>query len=67
MRTVTYRCSITHFDVEGEIRDEDCDGQSYIGQSCPACGAIHLIDPRTGKPPSRSKQNRQRLICNADC
>ena len=44
--------------VQGTIATGDYKGQTYVTQSCPACGGFHLIDPLTGKSPERWKKSR---------
>ena len=44
--------------VQGTIATGDYEGQTYVPQSCPACGGCHLIDPLTGKSPEPSKRSR---------
>ena len=56
MRNFLYRCPVTLFNVQGTIATGDYEGQTYVTQSCPACGGFHLIDPETGKSPERSKR-----------
>ncbi|MEI6200378.1 MAG: hypothetical protein WCP68_00325 [Enhydrobacter sp.] len=45
--------------VQGTIATGDYEGQTYVTQSCLACGGFHLIDPLTGKSPERSKKSRR--------
>jgi hypothetical protein len=43
------------FNVQGSIATGDYEGQTFVTQSCPACGGFHLVDPLTGKSPERSR------------
>jgi hypothetical protein len=58
MRNFLYRCPVTRLNVQGTIATGDYEGQTYVTQSCPACGGFHLVDPLTGKLPERAKQPR---------
>lgn len=60
MRNFLYRCPVTMLNVQGTIATGDYEGQTYVTQSCLACGGFHLIDPLTGKSPERSKKSRRR-------
>jgi hypothetical protein len=55
MRNFLYRCPVTLFNVQGSIAAGDYEGQTFVTQSCPACGGFHLVDPLTGKSPERSR------------
>jgi predicted RNA-binding Zn-ribbon protein involved in translation (DUF1610 family) len=31
------------------MKAQDLPTQTYVMQNCPACGSVHLVNPRTGK------------------
>ncbi len=58
MRNFLYRCPVTLMNVQGTVASRDEESQTYISQSCLACGGIHLINPLTGKSPERPRKPR---------
>lgn len=60
MRNILYRCPVTRLNVQATIAERDYDGQTYVAQSCPACGGVHLVDPLTGKGPSAARASSHR-------
>ena len=61
MRNFVYRCPVTRMNVQGTAVKEDDTNPSYVTQSCPACGGVHLIDPATGEGPKGSKSPKGRV------
>lgn len=51
MPTFLYRCPNTGLRVQGWISDDptEQDDDSFETVTCPACGCIHLVNPKTGK------------------
>jgi hypothetical protein len=49
MRNVIYRCPTIGFNVQGSAEISDGESLTYVGQRCPACGSLHLVNPRNGK------------------
>ena len=49
MRSFIFRCPVTGLNVQG--RQDPIDGAARnVLQFCPACGAVHRVDPLTGPP-----------------
>jgi hypothetical protein len=51
MPTFLYRCPNTGLRVQGWIADDrtERDEENFEAVTCPACGRVHLINPKTGK------------------
>jgi hypothetical protein len=52
VRNFIFRCPRTGFDVQGSIELQEAMGRKLVGQTCPACGGLHLVDPSPGKTAS---------------
>lgn len=50
MHNFLFRCPATDLIVQGSVEQID-PATSFVAQECPACGGIHLVDPRTGERP----------------
>lgn len=49
-RNFIYRCPTLDLNVQGTVAASDSDeGRRYVGQRCPACGGLHLVNPDNGK------------------
>ncbi|HTR88275.1 MAG TPA: hypothetical protein VMI56_27590 [Reyranella sp.] len=55
MRNFLYRCPATKLIVQGTIQEGDYEGQTFVTQSCVACGGFHLVDPLTGQGPQEAR------------
>ncbi len=49
MITFLYRCPATGYTIQGGLRAQDVRGQTYVAQTCLACGSIHLVNPASGR------------------
>jgi hypothetical protein len=51
MPTFLYRCPNTGLRVQGWIADDrtERDEENFEAVTCPACGRVHLVNPKTGK------------------
>lgn len=56
MPTFLYRCPTTGQNVQGFVSDEpsgdsdsDDEFNEFAAVSCPACTALHWVNPKTGK------------------
>ena len=49
MHNFLFRCPQTGLNVQGHMKAQDLPTQTYVMQNCPACGGMHLVNPRTGK------------------
>jgi hypothetical protein len=51
MATFLYQCPLTARKVQGWAADEATasDAQTFLPITCLACGAVHLVNPETGK------------------
>jgi hypothetical protein len=47
----TYRCPRTGLQVQGWTADDPTNGETYEPVTCIACGRIHLVNPKSAKPP----------------
>jgi hypothetical protein len=49
----TYRCPATGYRIEGHGPDPAAAGASplttYVAETCPACGGLHIVNPATGR------------------
>ena len=44
-----FRCPRTGLNVQGLAEDDDENGRTFEAVACAACGALHLVNPKTGK------------------
>jgi len=49
VRNFIYRCPTIGLSVQGSAEIGDGEGLTYVGQRCPACGSLHLVNPANGK------------------
>ena len=49
MVSFKYRCPRTGQQVHGHVADGLIDGDAYEPVICTACGATHLVNPKTGR------------------
>jgi hypothetical protein len=51
MPTFLYRCPNTGLRVQGWIANDrtERDEDNFEAVTCPACGRVHLVNPKTGK------------------
>lgn len=52
MVTFLYRCPSLGYRVEGVGRDDVLAAgplTTYVADSCPACGGLHIVNPLTGR------------------
>lgn len=57
MHNFLFRCPTTGLMVQGSVEQID-PGTSFVVQECAACGAIHLVDPRTGERPGEASKDQ---------
>lgn len=50
MHTFLFRCPTTGYNVQGRFEQADGELPTHVGQHCLACGALHIVDPRDGRP-----------------
>lgn len=49
MRNFLFRCPSTGMLVQGQVAISEGPIPEYVGMTCLACAAVHLVNPRTGK------------------
>ena len=49
MSAFVFRCPSRHLMVQGWANGDDKKGIEYVAYRCPACGGMHLVNPKTGK------------------
>ncbi|MBS0521583.1 MAG: hypothetical protein JSR90_23005 [Proteobacteria bacterium] len=57
MHNFLFRCPTTGLMVQGTVERIDPE-TSFVAQECPACGGIHLVDPRTGERPGEASKDQ---------
>ncbi|MBL0899895.1 MAG: hypothetical protein IBJ17_14505 [Reyranella sp.] len=50
MLTFVFRCPATGHNVQGSFEGNGDDLPSHVGQHCLACGGLHVVNPRDGRP-----------------
>ncbi len=55
MHNFLFRCPTTGLMIQGSVESLD-PNTSFVAQECPVCGAIHLVDPRTGERPAEGEE-----------
>ena len=58
MATFLYQCPTTSRKVQGWVEEDATvqDAGTFIPVTCLACGATHLVNPKTGKTAGRSEK-----------
>jgi hypothetical protein len=59
MRNFLFRCPSTGMLVQGQVAASEGPSPEYVGMTCLACAAVHLVNPRTGKLVSEEVPRRQ--------
>jgi hypothetical protein len=53
MPNFIFRCPRTGYNVQGyvadEVEDVSDDADTYESVTCPACGRVHLVNPKNGR------------------
>jgi len=59
MATFLYHCPTTSRKVQGWVAEDAAveDARTFVPINCLACGATHLVNPKTGKTAGSGEKN----------
>lgn len=59
MSSFIFRCPSRGLMVQGWTENDAGEGIEYVPYRCPACGGMHLVNPKTGKLVSDERDGKK--------